>query len=177
MSSIPPFRDEMTRFSTTNFNLQRFWEPGACVCFQVQSFGIVGIPVPNPGAFSLQLMVSSLSPPSKQTDKQWRPKSVGIKTTLSCKSLLGPTITTEHRWRNGGHWYNQIHRQSSSFGCLKHCWSFPAYFLIGSYQNALCKYLSYLVGIDSGSVKMGRILKWAASRKRQIPKDASSRRP
>ena len=58
---FPPFRDEMTRFSTTNFNLQRFWEPGACVCFQVQSFGIVGIPVPNPGAFSLQLMVSSLS--------------------------------------------------------------------------------------------------------------------
>ena len=129
----------------------------------------------NPGAQSWSFLVAtngvlSLSPPSKQTDKQWRPKSVGIKTTLSCKSLLGPTITTEHRWRNGGHWYNQIHRQSSSFACLKHCWSFPAYFLIGSYQNALCKYLSYLVGIDSGSVKMGRILKWQQAEKDKFQK-------
>ena len=35
--------------------------------------------------------------------------------------------------------------------------------------NCVCKYLNYLVGIDSGSVSRA-ILKWAPSRKRQIPK-------
>ena len=44
------------------------------------SIGIVGA-----WTFPVQLMVSS---PSKQSDKHWKQKSVGIKTTLSCNNSV-----------------------------------------------------------------------------------------
>ena len=84
------------RFVCLNFLLTVTMLPVFYSQIQSLCIGIMGAPTTS-GCFPLQLMVSS-SPLSKESDKQWRPKSVDILTTLSCNGLLCPT----NNFGNGG---------------------------------------------------------------------------